>query len=483
LLGCAAVRLYRLDHFSYWLDEILQVRTATEPPETFWKDLKSDGFDPPLDYLVVWWVERLEPADWVRKIPAVIWSLGGLAALFALVRRRAGQTAAFVTLAVLALAPFHVRYSQELRPYALGLLWLFLALLALDRFLERPGPARLALLYASSLAAAYTLYLAAVVLALAGGAIMLEDTVSPDPNRRRTARRSLAWSPIFAAALWVGYLPWWPVVRALAGRAAVTGAPAISTGRFASHFAFFAFASSEGARPGIFGFLYFALILVGLAIAVSRTGLRFLAVWSLGGIAAIEALSHMHPHYDAPRHWLPAAIAFGPLAALPLARLLEARRWKLAGAIAIAAILILDARSLLVYFRQGRPDWRVLAEMLRREVKSDERIFSENQWTQLCLGFYLRAREDRSANPSTRPVWNLDGEVARLTWSWIPGSRAWLVLAGGPAHDRLRRWAEIFPSRSVPAADGAIVRSLDPVLRDAAFARVPPESAAASPAR
>jgi hypothetical protein len=391
-------------------------------------------------------------------------------------RRRAGLTSAFVSLALLALAPFHVRYSQELRPYSLGLLLLCLSLLCLDRFLERPNLARLASLYLVSLATAYTLYLAAVALAVAGAATVVEDSFSAAGGRRHAARAFLRWSPVWIAALWLGYLPWWPVVMDLARRAPVTAAPPISFDRFARQLSFFAFAPYEGFGLGVPGVLYLALVAAGLWMTLRQKGLRFLIVWALGGFAAIEGLSHLHPHYDAARHLIPAAIALCPLAALPLATLLEKRRWRLVGAISIAAVLVLNARSLLVYFRQGRSDWRVLAETMRREANSSEKIFSENQWTQLCLGFYLRAKESRSPDrPPDWPVWNLDGEIARLTWSWVPGTRAWLVLAGGPRYERLRRWADTFPCFPVPPAEGAMVCRLEPALRDRAFERAPPE--------
>jgi hypothetical protein len=58
----------------------------------------------------------------------------------------------------------------------------------------------------------------------------------------------------------------------------------------------------------------------------------------------------------------------------------------------------------------------------------------------------------------------------RLTWSWKPGERAWLVLAGEPRYPELRRWAATFPSLSFPKAEGSDLRLLDPAMRDRAFA-------------
>ena len=69
-----------------------------------------------------------------------------------------------------------------------------------------------------------------------------------------------------------------------------------------------------------------------------------------------------------------------------------------------------------------------------------------------------------------RDVWNLDGEIVRLTWSWKPGTTAWLVLAGEPRYPPLRQWATAFPGTPFPAAEGAVLHRLEPARRDAASA-------------
>jgi hypothetical protein len=138
--------------------------------------------------------------------------------------------------------------------------------------------------------------------------------------------------------------------------------------------------------------------------------------------------------------------------------------------IVLSVVLVFDLRSLAVYFREGRADWRTLADFLRRESPPAERVFTENQYSQLCVAFYLVGPDWLSeAGKRRREVLNLEGEIVRLTWSWAPGTRAWLVLAGEPRNAELRRWAAILPSFSFPKAEGADLRRLDPALRERAF--------------
>jgi mannosyltransferase len=471
----AAIRLHRLGHFSYGLDEILQTYWIHGPWRFFWSSLRFDAYHPPLDYLVGKLLETLDPADAVRKLPAVVWGVGTLVALAALLRRRAGSAAGLTAACLLAFSPFHVRYSQELRPYSLSLFLLCLSLAALDRFLERPGPGRLALLFLACLGTAYTLYTAALVLGIAALGLLCEDAVAPDAGRRRAARRFLAWSPAFVLALWIAYLPWWPVLLAAARRAPAAARAPLTWTRAGRVLSYFAFAPDDGYPLGWAGLFFLALAAIGAAVAVRRRGLRFLLAWGAGGFLAIEILGQIHPHYDFSRRFLPAGLALPALAAVALAALVSWRVTRMIGGIALASVLLLDATSLRTYFRGGRADWRPLADYLRREAAPRERVFTENQYSQLCVAFYLVGPqwlyEATGGGHPSRSVVNLDGQIRRLGWAWPPGQRAWLVLAGEPVHPALREWAADFPTLSFPRAERSVLHRLDPSLREGALAR------------
>jgi F0F1-type ATP synthase membrane subunit c/vacuolar-type H+-ATPase subunit K len=473
VIAAAAIRIFRLNHFSYGLDEILQAYWLRGSSDYFWHSLRVDGFHPPLDYMIDRALEALRPADAVRKIPPVLWGVGTVATLGGLVARRAGEAAGLAAAGLLAMAPFHVRFSQELRPYSLSLFALCLSLYALDRFLERPRASRLAALFLACLATAYALYTAALVLAIAAGALLLEDARDPRLNRRVAARRFLLCSPVFVFSLWLAYLPWWPVFLEAARRPPFAARAPLSAARAERILSFFAFAPDDGYRLGLAGWFFLSLIAAGTWLALSRRGLRFLAAWGIGGLVAIEVLGQLHPHFDFSRRFVPAGPGWIALAALPIAELLRRPVTRLAGAAVLASVLVLDGRSLSVYFREGRADWRTLAEYLRREALPAERIFTENQYAQLCLAFYLAGPNWLyEVSGGGRPAWdlpNLEGAIVRLTWSWRPGSRAWLVLAGEPRHEELRKWAEPFPTLSFPRAEHAILHRLDPERRAAAL--------------
>ena len=469
LLAAAAVRLFRLDHFSYGLDEVLQGFWIRGTWGFFWKSLRFDAFHPPLDYLVARGFEQLDPVPWARKLPDVLWGVGTVAALGTLVGRRAGRTAGLLAALLLAFAPFHVRYSQELRPYSLALLLLCLSLVALDRFLERPSVLRLALLYLASLATAYALYLAAIVLALAAIGMLAEDAFSPEVGRRRAARKFFAWSPLFAAALWFAYLPWWPVVLEAMRRPLPLLAEPLTWARLGRTLSFFAFAHNDGDFFQWTTAVWTLLLLAGTAIALRQRGLRFFLVWCFGGLVVVEILEHLHPQWYVTRHFLPAGLVFPVLVALALTRLLQARTASLAAAALLAVVLAFDERGLALYFRAGRADWRPLARFLASQP-AEERIFTENQYSQLCVAYYVCGPDWLwRGGEGFRPVWSVDGDLLRLMSSWPAGTTGWLVLAGEPRRATLRSWARAFPATEFPPAEGAVLHRLDPGLRDAAF--------------
>jgi hypothetical protein len=474
VLVAATLRGFRLDHFSYGLDEILQGYMIQGDWKSFWGSLKFDAVHPPLDYLIARGVEAFGPPDWMRKLPAVFWGVGTVAVLGVLISRRAGRAAGLAAAALLAAAPFHVRYSQELRPYSLGLFLMCLSLFGLDAFLARPTTPRLVGLFLACLATAYALYLAAFVLALAAAALLGEDAFDRDPGRRRAARRFLLWSPGFVAALWVAYLPWWPVVVEAARRAPPVQAVPLTGHRVGQILSFFAFAPVDGEPLRRGTILFWLFVAVGTWMATRRVRQRFLLVWAGLGFIGIEILGQLHPHWYGTRRFLPAGLAIAALAGVAIGELLRRPVARLAGSSALAVIIVLDLRGLTRYFREGRADWRTLADFLRREAPPAERIFTENQYSQLCVAFYLNGPLWlRAGGRLGRDIWNLEGEIVRLTWSWHPGETAWLVLAGEPRHDPLRRWAALFPPRSFPSAEGALLYRLDPALREKALASRP----------
>jgi 4-amino-4-deoxy-L-arabinose transferase-like glycosyltransferase len=123
-LGFGA-RLYNLGVESLWYDELLQVNLALADISSMLRRLPYHAAVP-LDYLISYcWIMLGHSESWVR-FPAAVAGTLTLPVAFQLGRRMLGKGPGLLFMALLTCAPFHIRYSQEVRPYALGLLGVML---------------------------------------------------------------------------------------------------------------------------------------------------------------------------------------------------------------------------------------------------------------------------------------------------------------------------------------------------------------------
>lgn len=204
LLGLA-VRAAALDRLSLWLDEGFTVLYARLPWRTV---LGLDGFyspHPPLYFALAKAASLLVPERLAGRLLSLIASVAAIAVVWALGDRLFGRRAAFVAALALALAPIHVYYGQEGRMYALVVLLVATAYLALVAFVQAPSR-RWAAVYGLAVAVAlYADYSAAF--ALAPQAVLLAFAL--DRHRRRAAPIGLA-----AVSAVLAYAPWLPRVVA-----------------------------------------------------------------------------------------------------------------------------------------------------------------------------------------------------------------------------------------------------------------------------
>jgi hypothetical protein len=106
-----------------------------------------------------------------------------------------------------------------------------------------------------------------------------------------------------------------------------------------------------------------------------------------------------------------------------------------------------------------------LASFLRQRPGS-EVIFTNNAYTELCLGFYVVGPQFLYRRGHTTPrVVPLEENALPIAWVWKPGTIAWLVIGGGGSqYPEWQEWSRIFPGTTFPRAEGAILRRLDPSL-------------------
>jgi mannosyltransferase len=137
----AFVRLYEIGGKGLWLDEAFSIWMARQPVPEILSWLVRIDQHPPLYYLLLHlWLRFGDSAATVRALSALLSTLT-IPVLYLTGRRLAGRSVGLLGALLLALSPFHVRFAQEARMYALLTLSTSIALLALVYLLTDPRSA------------------------------------------------------------------------------------------------------------------------------------------------------------------------------------------------------------------------------------------------------------------------------------------------------------------------------------------------------
>ena len=396
LLLALAVRLIGIGRFSLGNDEIHEVRFAKLPlRECLWK-VADDKVHPPLDYLLQRGLTELGVSDDARRLPAVAAGVAAVALVMLLATRWFGGTAGLIAGAILALSPIHVRYSQEVRPYALGLFFVVASLAALERHRRTGSSGSLALWLVAVLASAYTLYFAGIAAGLVGLLFIAA-------YRREGLERAWKFLPVAAVLLVAGYLPWLRYAWAAVRRAPPAPREEITWRWAGEHLEWLGTGDWQPRWPSAGSWAFWFLVVVGLVLAMRRREKPAVvcSLWLTIGLALQVTLLQIRPHFPAVRYYLPTWLAAVFLAGLGAGELVRLRAPRILGIAALLAVIFFDAQTLRAYYDNGRPNWDRVAIDLRAAVAPGHRVIAANWWTFRNLGYYWT---DRSMGAPGIPI-------------------------------------------------------------------------------
>jgi mannosyltransferase len=114
LLG-AALRLYNLGKWSFWIDEYYTVRDTATP----------GAHIPPriTNYLIKWMFDLFSVSEWSARLVPCIIGIASIPILYLVTRRMFNSATATLAALLLAVAPWHIYWSQNARFYALLMLF------------------------------------------------------------------------------------------------------------------------------------------------------------------------------------------------------------------------------------------------------------------------------------------------------------------------------------------------------------------------
>ena len=232
MLGCV-LRLIRLGADSIWYDEAVSLLLASKDISAMLAHTAGD-IHPPLYYaLLHLWTLLLGSTEFSAGLFSTIWGILLIPLAYVLGKQVAAPRVGVLAAFLVAISPYHIWYSQELRMYTLGACLGLLALLGLRRAVRSVQRRWIGWgVYAVCAAAGlYTLYYFVFLLIAINVWAIIALVASPADRRWRMFRE---WGVAQIATLLL-YLPWLPTVwRQIANppvppwREAVAVGPALS---------------------------------------------------------------------------------------------------------------------------------------------------------------------------------------------------------------------------------------------------------------
>ncbi len=405
LVIAALPRLLGLSHVSMWLDEILGTLRASQGLADAWQSWRADPVHPPLYEFLQWfWFRLVEPEPLRRWLP-VAFGLLTVGLLAQLTCRWFGRRAAWATALIAAWSPVHVRYSQELRMYALGLLALILALAASEWALERRHWIGWTTLGLALSLCYWSLYLTAVVLVPVALNIV-------QARVHRSTRRELSGFALALAVSAVLFLPWLSVVERAATKVHEQQATRWTWSLLGQRWQFLTVGGVEGAALSTVAVLFAFLVVVGIVVALRNAHGRTVVAGALAGSVGVEIILWLADHWTNGRYNLVAWPFLVMLAGLGIARIYDLARGLFpaslrhlsvaVAALPLLAVVVGEAFGIVDYYRHGRADWQRVARAAAALAPPDRPVWVSNDWTQISLGYYL-ARLEGTTGISSRP--------------------------------------------------------------------------------
>jgi uncharacterized membrane protein len=458
LLLALAVRLYGMTTSAIWCDEGSSVLMSQFPLPQLWYHAGHD-VHPPLYYILLrgWMLAFGESLTSIRLL-SVLPGVGAVALGVWLMKTIATRRAALLAALLLALYPFAVRYSQEVRMYSLLSFWLIGATLALVYWLRQPQRKTYLLAYVLLMTAGfYTHYFTGLCVLAHWAYIGLRST-----------SRSTIYKPLWKPAWWLAnvaivllYLPWIPRLvdqlqhlDQLKVGGDVGWIPAITPSSVPS--ALWQFWNvNDGLSLPDAAFLALPLLLVILAyIAVrsDRSAERYaglLAIYSFVPLLVITLVSLAVPLL-VERYLMFAAMGLPLLVALALDRVLEKRR--ALGLALLAILLAVEIDGIANNYQVEQPQFDTLVYTVNQQFKPGDRIVVSDMFWYLSYVYYNRTGAEPylytpplADGTSGRPnAWGFGtlfeqqgASIYLDTLNALPdnGARVWLVSLNAPVDD------------------------------------------------
>jgi mannosyltransferase len=376
----AGLSSFRIAGKGLWHDEAFTLAVASSDGETFWGSVAGGESFAGLYYLIV----RLLPPLWENeaslRAPSVVFAVLAAITLYFLARRLFGVWVGVVSVLLLSVDFFFIRYAQEARAYALALWFIILAAFTLVGAVERPTWTRWLGYGVVSALAVYAHFFAALVL--------VGHLVSLSLHRRLVPWKKVA---VATGSCLVLVLP----LAAVLLSTNAGGRPKLAQTSMSDLLR--DLAGIAPTRSGVLQALIFVLCGVGVVVIYLRQRRQngepahlwhytLLLCWLLIPIALGAVISLMWPIFVT-RYFIVCLPALVMLIAVGLAVVRPVARVAV-----LLVVLLLAAQGLGIYYAQDHKEgenWRGLVQHVAEEAQRGDRVLFLSRFGRRPFEYYL----------------------------------------------------------------------------------------------
>ncbi len=436
-----ALRVYKLDAESLWLDEVLSINLASMDIPSAIRTLPGNYVHPPFYFIILHiWSRVAGQSEFSLRFLAALFGPLTAAMTYKLARVLFERRTALLSGLFLALCPYHVYYSQETRMYTLAT---FLGLVGAYCFFQTLERRDTALCWIGfvlcSVLGLYTHYYTLFLLLFENLFFLSLITI------RRQYRCSLKAWLLAQLAIFCLYLPWLPafLIQSTGGRTDWIKVPSFGYLPVAL-ITYFVTPNPEGKLHlliGGFGVLFpMTLGTIGaqltedgqkLSFPLSRSRLYVLSYLIVPFLTACAASLLIKPILG-----FRYLIIYVPAACILLAyglNLVKPRFLALLLSLLLgwAMILYLDG----IYNTTNRDDWRNVARYLSTRIQRDDLVCFNDRYARLLFYYYYGKEGDLNEITLSEIGEDRSSRAGKTTHSH---QRIWLIIPLGleTIHDR-----------------------------------------------
>ena len=399
ILGAFALRVFYLNTRGLWYDEAFAIlyasRSFAEMANGTLAQVSGAAADVhPLFYYfsLHLWMEVAGDSVFAARFLSLFFGIATIPVVYQIAKLLFDRRAAIAAALIVALAPFHIAYSQESRMYAQLGFWSVLALYGFLRYWHGGHVRWWWVFVFAGVGALYSHNLSAAVFVVLGAWVIFDAL--------RTRMLHLLRATLLAGvAILVLWLPWLVFVPSQFGKieqAYWVPPPTVAT--LIQTLLVFAFDFDNAAPPSILlPLLLFGALLIPALITfevvrrargfdqITRTRLAFVVTMAVAPIALLFTISQWHSVYII-RGLMPAFLWYVILFGWTLARMPH-RAGEIA-ALAFGAIALVTLPAYYTYAKFPRSPFEQADQALRAQLLPDDAIVHDNKLSFFPMYYY-----------------------------------------------------------------------------------------------